>query len=221
MNNPYNKEQWKVFRAEVIELDGKACCRCHKGEAEGAILQVHHKIYLPGRKPWEYPYEDCETLCKGCHSAEHGITRPKVGWEFAGQEDLGELCGSCEYCGTEIRHVFYIYHPHWEMMAVGTECCDHLTGTEIASNHMESVRRFESRRSRFMSSSRWKDFGYYWSIRQKGISLRIQKSSGAFQILMDEFNGKKRFKTIEAAKAFAFSSIEDGSAEKYIAKMRQ
>ncbi|HEX3856437.1 MAG TPA: HNH endonuclease [Verrucomicrobiae bacterium] len=218
MTNPYSKDLWKAFRDEVIELDGRACQRCHRSKDDGAILQVHHKFYVSGKLPWDYHYQDCETLCKGCHSAEHGLTRPKVGWEFTGQEDLGDLCGSCDCCGTQIRYVFYVFHPHWEMMGVGTFCCDHLTGTEIASNHMESVRRFESRRSRFMASSRWKDFGYFWEIRQKRINLRIQKNSDGFQIFMKRFAGKKRFNTVEEAKEFAFNAIEDGSAEKFLAK---
>src|ERR1019366_1190456 len=137
MTSPYKNDQWKIFREEVIELDGNACRRCHRSQQDGAIFQLHHLIYISGKKPWEYRYEDCETLCKGCHSAEHGLTRPKTGWSYYGDEDLGDLCGVCDCCGTDIRYVFYVHHPLWEPMGVGTFCCDHLTGTEFASKHME------------------------------------------------------------------------------------
>ncbi|MBL1232819.1 MAG: HNH endonuclease [Flavobacteriales bacterium] len=74
----YNRKEWKEYRDNVIESDGGKCVRCGRPDGE-VVLQVHHKIYLTGKLPWEYGTENCETLCKGCHAAEHGIIQPKIG----------------------------------------------------------------------------------------------------------------------------------------------
>jgi len=96
----YRSSDWDIFRKEVIELDGGACVECKRTVKDEVVLQVHHKEYIKGKLPWEYPYNSCETLCKGCHAAKHGIIPPKSGWEYAGSHDLEELIGKCELCGS-------------------------------------------------------------------------------------------------------------------------
>lgn len=216
----YNNDQWIIFRNEVIERDGDACTRCGGSKAGGLILQAHHKIYLPGKMPWEYDHSDCETLCKGCHAAEHGKIPPKIGWTCLGEDDLEDLIGQCEYCGTEIRYVFYVHHPSWEPMGVGTYCCDHLTGTQLASDHLESLHRFISRQSRFLSSPRWKERVGTCSIRQKGIDVNIQTLTAGFRICMNGKDGRRIFSTIDEAKETAFEVIENGIAAAYLNKGR-
>nr|VFK49489.1 MAG: hypothetical protein BECKTC1821D_GA0114238_10796 [Candidatus Kentron sp. TC] len=134
MKNKYRSNRWIEFREELIELDGGACVRCGRRRDDGAVLQVHHKEYLKGKAPWEYPFGFFETLCRRCHAEEHGKIRPESGWEYVGEDDLGGLYGNCERCATEIRYVFFVQHPKWEPMAVGTICCDDLTGTKLASD---------------------------------------------------------------------------------------
>src|SRR6266487_4991264 len=215
MGNFYDKVRWEAFRTEVIELDDNKCVRCHRRPMDGVILQVHHKRYLRGRMPWDYPYELCETLCKGCHAEEHGFIPPKTGWDYLGEEDLGDLSGKCEYCGTDIRYVFHINHPDWVPMEVGIICCDNLTGTEIASNEMESLRRFISRRSRFVCSSRWKQQDGRSKILQKGICVDIRPSLSGFRIHMNGHHGRKVYTTAQKAKHAAFEVLENGRAEGY------
>lgn len=50
-----------------MSRDRFACVRCLDDESN---LQVHHKKYVRGRKPWEYPDEQLETLCWRCHEAD-------------------------------------------------------------------------------------------------------------------------------------------------------
>src|SRR5260370_34736417 len=135
----YDNTKWKTFRGEVIRLDGGVCVRCHRGNADGVVLQVHHKIYFPGLKPWEYDYECCETLCKGCHAEEHGKIPPRFGWEFIGGHDLEDLVGTCEFCGTAIRHVCLVQHEKWTAFDVGEVCCDNITCTQIPTDHVDSL----------------------------------------------------------------------------------
>lgn len=82
MTTLYRTAQWMEFRREVIERQGRRCQRCDRSSDEGTVLAVHHPYYVSGRKPWEYPLSDCDTLCQGCHAAEHGIVPPQVGWEY-------------------------------------------------------------------------------------------------------------------------------------------
>ena len=69
---------------------------------------------------------------------------------------MESLDGKCELCGTDIRYVFLVSIEGWPTMEVGEICCDNLTSSEMASNHLDSVKRYESRRRTFVASKRWK-----------------------------------------------------------------
>lgn len=216
----YHRKDWLQFRKEVIELDGGVCVRCGRGPLQGAILQVHHKEYLPGKLPWDYPYELCETLCKSCHAGEHGIVQPFTGWECIGYDDLGEISGECELCNTPIRHVFFVQHAKWPSLEVGETCCDHLTGTALASDHMNSVRRFEARQQRFIGSPRWKPYGDgAFCIRQKGVNLVVESSGQEFKLRVDDVLGKKTYSSAVSAKMFVFELIENGKLDAFLSKV--
>lgn len=213
----YARKNWKEFREEVIELDGRVCSVCGRGEPD-VYLQVHHKRYIPNKLPWEYTYKDCVTLCKGCHAAEHGVIPPKYGWEYVGYDDLGDLIGTCELCGSSLRHQFFVFHENWGTMEVGTYCCDSLTDTEVASNLVDSKKRYEDRKRRFIQSSRWKSSGNTHKIKQNKISVAILSNGGSYRIAMNGTKGKLLFPTIEEAKEHIFEAIESGKAGKYLAK---
>jgi hypothetical protein len=217
----YHRKDWQAYRKEVIELDGGVCVRCKRGPLQGAVLQVHHKQYLPGKLPWEYPYELCETLCKGCHAGEHGIVRPFGGWDCVGWDDLGDLSGECELCGNAIRYVFFVQHDKWPSLEVGEICCDHLTETTEASDHMDSVRRLEGRLKRFIHLKRWQatDNGAL-RIHQKGVSLAVEPVEEEFRLLVNKVRGKRRFPSVVEAKTFAFELFENGQLEAFLKKLK-
>lgn len=216
----YHRKDWQIFRQEIIELDGGVCVRCRRGPLDGAVLQIHHKEYLPGKMPWEYPYEMCETLCKGCHAGEHGIIRPFTGWVCAGHDDLGGLDGECDVCGNAIRYVFMVQHEKWPSLEVGEICCDHLTGSTEASEHMDSLRRHDARRKRFIDSPRWKLAAKgALEIRQKGANLTLQPVGHTFCLSVNNVRGRRSFSTVDEAKAFAFDLFESGKLEAYLAKL--
>lgn len=220
----YRSKAWKVYRSEVFRLDDFTCTVCGRTASSGAVLQVHHKRYLPGHKPWEHPYELCSTICKGCHAAEHGIIPPRVGWTHCGWDDLGGLDGSCELCGNEIRYVFAVYHPKWGTMEVGEICCDHLTDTTLASNLMESQRRYLSRRRTFVSSSRWHTRSqFHHTIKHKRYIIEVlwTKTAGAYQLQIDGKCGKLKFREMLDAKIKAFDIVESGELAKYADRQRK
>src|SRR5262249_55578770 len=159
--------------------------------ADDVVLQVHHKHYVAGRKPWEYAYADCETLCRGCHGAEHGKVAPRRGWEFVGSHDLGDLIGNCELCGTQLRYLYLIQHHKWPSMEVGTDCCDDLTDSTEASEYLTAYKGRAERAKRFVSSPRWKTSSLgNRTIKQRGIDVAIVSEGETFRIVMDGTRGK-------------------------------
>lgn len=215
LSNLYRDKRWSDFREQIFEFDGYACVKCGRVRPE-VILQVHHKQYQSGKAPWEYPTGLCETLCKGCHAREHGEIRPSDGWDFIYEEDLGDLFGECDCCGTSIRYVFHIHHEHWEPIGVGTDCCDKLTGTDEATQFRKNLDRQRDRKKRFLCSKRWRLTKWGWVIRQGQRKIEIISDRDKFRIYIDDVKGKKLFESIEQAKGFAFELIENGKAENYL-----
>lgn len=213
----YRTSDWKAFRQQVIALHDHVCVRCGRGPADGAILQVHHKHYVAGWKPWEYPYEACEALCKGCHAEEHGKIPPKHGWEFHGFSDLGDLSGECDLCGTAYRYAFMVSHPDWKAMEVGEVCCDHLTSTDDATVFMEARRRRAEKKKRFVKSSRWQvSKNGVLRITQEKIEVEIFREAGRFRLRVAGVKGHLQFDDAFGAKAYVFEFIESGKAREFV-----
>ncbi len=57
--------RWQKKRLEIMRRDSFTCQVC--GDTKTA-LNVHHKQYFNGKKPWEYKDEDLITLCECCHT---------------------------------------------------------------------------------------------------------------------------------------------------------
>lgn len=104
-------------------------------------------------------------------------------------------------------------------MEVGEICCDNLTSTELASDHMESLRRYLSRRKRFVSSKRWTAFAAgIHSIKHNLIHLEIAQTGARFKLRMNKVQGKKIFDSLINAKSEAFDIIESGEASAFFEK---
>lgn len=58
---------WQKKRWEIMQRDDFTCQHCGCKERE---LQVHHRVYHKGAKPWEYDDSELITLCARCHDAE-------------------------------------------------------------------------------------------------------------------------------------------------------
>ena len=58
------RPQWLRKRAKMIELYGRTCQHCGKVTD---LLTIHHRYYVAGRMPWQYPdwalIPVCDTPC--------------------------------------------------------------------------------------------------------------------------------------------------------------
>lgn len=72
--------RWQKKRLEVLEACDWMCVGCH---AVDRPLNVHHRWYISGRAPWEYPDIALTTLCDECHKGHPEEDQPKVEeWEM-------------------------------------------------------------------------------------------------------------------------------------------
>jgi HNH endonuclease len=205
----YSSKNWKALREEVFRIDGYTCQRCFREKASGVVLQVHHKRYRANKKPWEYPYSELETLCKACHAEEHGHIRPSSGWELVDSDDLGDLLGYCEVCGTNFRYQYTISHPKWHTVEVGTVCCDLMTGTRIATEDQKKRKSLSQRKKSFLDSKAWqKNFKGHLQTRYRKQTLEIFIESGQFTLLINQKKSKVSFSTLPQVKAYAFEKFE-------------
>lgn len=67
--------RWQKKRLEIMNRDQFSCQICQSKEN---TLNVHHRHYLVGREPWDYPSELLVTLCQTCHKKEEDILKDPV-----------------------------------------------------------------------------------------------------------------------------------------------
>ncbi len=60
--------RWQKKRLEIMGRDCFTCQKCHS--TDHRALHVHHRHYINGRMPWDYPSELLITLCATCHKQE-------------------------------------------------------------------------------------------------------------------------------------------------------
>lgn len=59
--------RWKEIRSRIVERDDYTCLHCGRQMQPFVSLNVHHKGYQNGKRPWEYPPEKLTTMCSQCH----------------------------------------------------------------------------------------------------------------------------------------------------------
>lgn len=57
--------RWIKRRNEILSRDNNTCQYCG---CQDKYMQVHHKRYIKGNKPWEYEDKDLVCICEKCHS---------------------------------------------------------------------------------------------------------------------------------------------------------
>lgn len=102
-------------------------------------------------------------------------------------------------------------------MAVGTYCCDRLTGTTDAS---ESRLKAE-RKQRFLESDNWKDTNGILSIERMKKNFVIREDSKGHFIHFMAVDGRTRFASLDEAKDGLFQFIDSGDARRFKNKKRK
>ncbi len=64
----YKHPNWQKKRLEILSRDNFKCLGCDDGNK---TLNVHHRIYITGREPWDYHESLLATLCEDCHKDIH------------------------------------------------------------------------------------------------------------------------------------------------------
>lgn len=64
----YRDPRWDAKRKHLYRLAEYKCQRCN---CEDSPLHAHHRLYVQGRQPWDYPDDDFEVLCERCHAEHH------------------------------------------------------------------------------------------------------------------------------------------------------
>ena len=66
-NELLKQPQWKEKRLQIFKRDKFVCLICNSKNE----LNVHHRLYVSFRLPWEYKNNCFATLCRKCHETIH------------------------------------------------------------------------------------------------------------------------------------------------------
>lgn len=91
----YRHPLWQQKRLEVMQAAEFACQSCGTNEI---TLNVHHKFYRKGAKPWEYENSELMCLCKPCHEKTHDVlAQLKAALNQLDRLDLTQCLGYVRY----------------------------------------------------------------------------------------------------------------------------
>lgn len=85
------RPEWQRKRLEVMEAAGFKCGECRASEK---TLNVHHRFYRKGAKPWEYEPWELVCLCEECHGRRTRLDRRlRQAAGFLTENELLEVLG--------------------------------------------------------------------------------------------------------------------------------
>jgi len=82
------RPEWQRKRLEIMQRDNFTCIDCDDSES---TLNVHHRYYVKGRMPWDYPDFCLITLCSSCHEIQHDSADFNASWENITDAVIGLL----------------------------------------------------------------------------------------------------------------------------------
>ena len=104
--------RWQKKRLEILQQRGWKCEQCDDASNS---LQVHHRYYISGRYPWEYPPFCYVCLCVDCHSQirdleedrRSGKEPPFEAWEIGLNHFGGDVYDLAfqHICGEDLNKV--------------------------------------------------------------------------------------------------------------------
>lgn len=114
-----------------------------------------------------------------------------------------------------------VFHPKWGTLEIGTDCCDRLTGSNTASEHLTNQTKYNQRKKTFISSTRWRngERGEQHRIYEYA-RLQIKRGNGEYWLRINSIKGNERFQTEIDAKIFVFDLIHQ-TPEKFKAFLKK
>lgn len=77
---PYHEqladERWLVKKQEILSIHHHKCSLCKTRGDEKNPLEIHHKYYIFGNRPWDYNSSVLVPLCRNCHHLIHETIAP-------------------------------------------------------------------------------------------------------------------------------------------------
>ena len=140
-------------------------------------------------------------------------------WSYDGEGvDHGDLNGTCDYCGNELRYEHHVSHRNCGSLTVGSQCAENLTRSTEATDRQ----RFLERRSRFVKSKKWSHVDVATeSIKQGKIEAAIVKlDQNGFHLEINGTAGQQSYKTAEDAKKLLFENICNGKIATFFEKAK-
>jgi hypothetical protein len=144
---------------------------------------------------------------------------PHKGWEHSSIEDLEELSGQCEMCGTSLRYVHHLWHPQREeSVAVGCNCAAKLTEDYVNPRLREKAAKGKSARNVRWLKKEWTPSHKGFTLKALGYRMtvfQIQKSpyQGMWGYFVGETRGSAPCKTLNGAKVACRDLIDQLKAE--------
>lgn len=109
------------------------------------------------------------------------VAVPHKGWSCWKVEDLGELAGECEFCGTEIRYEHWMEHPEVARSYVaGCVCAGYLEDNYAAPRERERLLKNRAARRARWPKRRWK--------RSKAGNYRIAVGGTTVGVFQDPYS---------------------------------
>lgn len=60
--------RWQLRRLQILVQREYTCEECRYESEHGEDMNVHHRYYRAGAKPWEYEDTELVCLCRSCHA---------------------------------------------------------------------------------------------------------------------------------------------------------
>lgn len=85
-------QRWQKKRLQLLEAAGWKCQNAIcLNESDHPTLQIHHRIYLRNKEPWEYEDWAYQVLCDQCHESKQRWM-DRYHEAIAKHESLGSMC---------------------------------------------------------------------------------------------------------------------------------
>lgn len=141
---------------------------------------------------------------------------PHKGWVYWGCEDLGDLIGRCDICGSSLRYEHTIRHRDYGYIKVGCQCCENILSL---GDYEEAKRRDKYMRERTKLMKAFKD--YYTTKAYGSGTEQLPKGGYVCKIMKASVESGQYGEQLVVALDIAEGDYKDFFANEYRAQDRE